>query len=196
MLVTSIVALAGVGACAPPRTGTRADIRTALRAYTAQTCDPEDVVEHAGLYGTAPLIKLRHWLYATLIPSRRTKIVWRHDDGFRSAGELFYREQAQRFDVWWDDYHPPGIPERRQLTLRACLFAPKKVELIDEMFDDNTRTAQVRFMPSRGYSWIGRQLRQMGLLTGNNSFMPMNGYEGTALLKEKSQGVWQVESAS
>lgn len=194
--LASAALLLGVAGCVPPRATAKAHISASLEAYTAGHCDLEDVVEHAGLYGTPALVKLRHWLFATLIPGPRTRIIWRKDGAFRSGGKLSYREAGQRFDVWWDDYHPPGIPERNRLVLRACLFAPKKVDLIDEAFDDKKHMVEVRFMPVRTYSWIGRQLRARGLLTGNNAFEPMSGYESTAWLKEASPGVWRVESSS
>ena len=196
LLIGGVAVLLAERSLAPMEGGDDAGIRAALRTYVAKNCDLEDVVEHAGLYGTPDLQLLRHWLYATLLPSRRSKIIWRKDDSFWSSGELSYWVRRQRYDVWWDDYHPPGIPVRRHLELRACLFAPKHLDLIDEVFDDKGIRAEVRFMPLRGYSWIGRQLKAMGLLTGNNAFAPMNGYMSTSWLNRTQQGNWRVSGVS
>jgi len=186
----------GCAACSPNGVAAPTGIRTALREYEANHCNVEAVVEREGLYGTTSLITLRHWLYDSLLRSKRVQIAWERHNNFRDTGEVSYRQGPVTFHVWWNDYHPPGIPVRRQIDLRTCLFEPKAIHLVDSLMDRKTGVAEVRFITFRRLSWIGGQLQQMNLLRGNNAFEPMNGYSETAVLKGDTLGLWRVEYIS
>lgn len=183
-------------ACSPSGVAAPAGIRTALRGYEANHCNVETVVEREGFDGTPSLVTLRHWLYSSLLKSKRVQIEWEQRNTFRNMGEVSYRQGAVAYHVWWNDFHPPGIPGRRQLELRTCLFEPMTIRLVDSLIDTKADFAEVRFITFRRLSWIGSQLQQLSLLTGNNAFEPMNGYSETAVLKGDMSGPWTVEYTS
>lgn len=166
-------------------------MRGALRNYSADHCSVESVIERAGVYTTPKLLKASHWL-DDLLDSGQVKIVWRQSNQVDRKGEFTYQRNGHKFFVWWDNFLAPDAPVRRRLVIHACLFVPRKLEIFDTDVRSGGKTARVIFMPDITYSWIGRQLFKLRLLTGNNTFPTAQGTAHVGWLSEAQDGDWKV----
>ena len=176
--------------CAPRHLAAPQSVKDALRHYAAAHCDFESVVEHSGLYHSGALATARYWFYRRL-HTTGALVKWMRRDAFRSYGELDIPGKSGTQRLWWDDYHPPGM--RQHLVLHTCLFAVKHLDLIDSVFEEDQRNLRVLFLQSTGYSSIGRQLKDLGLLVGNNGFRPAATNESVAWLRDVGNDTWKVQ---
>ena len=167
-------------------------VRGALRAYSARHCSVESLIERVGLYTTPMLDRATNWLDYTL-SSDAVKILWRQSNAVDQKGEFTYIRNGHRFYVWWDNFLSPDAPVRRRLLIRACLFVPQKLEILDTDYEDHGTSARVIYMPDEGYSWIGEQFSRLGILKGNNSFPSMDGMAYVGELTEARNGDWHVD---
>jgi hypothetical protein len=156
--------------------------RSRLRDHLARNCSVQTVSEHAGLYGTPRLQHLRLWFYDRLLRSGRVHVVWQRDFGWRSFGELSYGDDGQNYRIWWNDLHPKDSPGRRSFALRTCLFAPRSISVVSADLGEARDVTRVTFFTEWRYSWIAGQLSDLGLLTGNNTFLPRDTSEDVVQL--------------
>src|SRR5690242_2684338 len=103
----------------------------AIKAYASDHCDLESVVEHSGPIQGAKLTLARRWLYRRVLRRKDAHAKWTTRDAFYSAGEVDIPGNNAIRRLWWEDYHPVGIPERQRLVLRSCLFVVKRIDLVD-----------------------------------------------------------------
>ena len=178
--------------CTQPASVPPTGIVQALKDYSTQHCDIQSIVEHSGLYRSSSLAVARAWLHRLIAENRHRHIHWARHDPFRSVGELDIAKKGLNQHLWWDDYHPVDIPERDQLVVRTCVFATRKIDVIDTDLDTNEPEIRVLFQPKLGYSPFGEELKHLGLLVGNNSFEPVKGYERVAWLRNMPGGRWKV----
>lgn len=192
----SVVATGVVAALCMPAIGApSAAFGALLDDYASANCPVESVVEHAGPEAGAALVRARDWLYDDLLHTPDVQVLARVDTAFRSRGVLQYQGRGGRaYRVWWNDFHPPGIPVNRRLVIRTCLFAPAPVDIVDVELGPRRKNAWVLFVAPFRYSWAGRALAAQRLLTRNNTFPLPSDYEKVATFRKTAAHTWEIES--
>lgn len=179
--------------CAPSHAHESGNISQLLIGFAARHCSMQTLDESAGPTGAVDFAEAEHWVHHTLLRDPRVRILLSVRERSESAGALTYEERGVNYRVSWKELHPPGVPGRDTLTVRACLFEPKSLVTVDT--DREGAAERILFIVKSRYSWIGRQLFERGLLTGNNAFPRVGGFEQVAMVdRNTAHGRWVLKS--
>jgi hypothetical protein len=164
-----------------------------LLHYEIQHCDVQSIYEQAGPQENGQLAMVVRFLHRKLLQQSIAHVAWQTSNPTLSEGALRYTVDNESYLVLWSDFHPRGVPERRRLTLRGCIFAPVRVEVFDIAVDRSGTGARVLFMNQNDYTWLGERLNAFGTLTGNNALPYTGGFEQVAeVTRRSSRGKWRI----
>ena len=175
--------------CADKRPLSNSAIASILRADRAAHCDQQTIYIRSGRFGQGNAARAEAWFDNSLLTDDRFHHRMETTDITGTHGELSYRDGEDRFHVLWAQFDRPSDIEGNQLSITACVYVPKTIEVINSSFQGDT--ARVLFTEHLQLSLLGERLKDAGLLKLYDPIDPPGGYEYTALLGQTARA-WRV----
>jgi len=186
----SIMACSGAG-CARNVPISPSAVSQLLMTHLAQHCSEQSISIRAGVVGA---IKAQHalsWFNDRILADRGFRQVSVSSGSSDRHGELSYQDKGTTFDVAWRQIDLPGIDTRDRLTVRACIFVPSKIEIIDSAYDNDGINGRVLFRERTRLSLFGQRIHDAGFL---NSSDLLEDFEYVAELHKDDSGQWIIRS--
>ena len=167
-------------------------IAAMLRDELTEKCDQQTVYIRAGRFGTGQARRAENWFDNSVLANPLFDHIAQSEDNAGKHGELSYLDDGATFRVSWTQFDRPYDLEANQLSITGCIYAPKRVRIVDVDFGSEDTTARVLFQEEFHYSFLGKQLRDAGLLEIYNPSAPPQSYEYLALFSRSKSGQWRI----
>jgi len=195
ILIAMFSAILCMGGCSSRSPIAKDAIAKLLIANLTNHCDPQTVSVRASRSGVVKARDAIAWFDETIL---NDPLFVRSADVFHSSerrGVLSYQDGGYKLQVNWNEFTPPEIVERENLELRACIYIPERVDLIDIAFDPDGRHGHVTFHEVLHLSAFGQRMSKTELFNADilEASQPQD-YEYQAELEKAQSGNWGVRT--